>query len=117
MKLKKSLLALTTATAVAMSGTAVAGAAEPTATDAPLASSSDSIFGSADTNTDETDEAPAADEPAGSGASFFGWDADTTTFEKLKDAFGVITVLGSAIGAIVALASNIDKLIKLFPAQ
>ena len=112
-------MALTTATAVAMSGTAVAGAAEPTATDAPLASSSDSIFGSADTNTDETDEAPAADEtePAGSGASFFGWDADTTTFEKLKDAFGVITVLGSAIGAIVALASNIDKLIKLFPAQ
>ncbi|MBF4552882.1 hypothetical protein [Corynebacterium suicordis] len=118
MKLKKSLLALTTATAVAMSGTAVAGA--DTDTDNPAAGST--AFGSsnndadlpADVTADEKDE--ATDEPSGSD-DFFGWDEETTDFDKLKEAFGIITVIGSAIGAIVALASNIDKLIKLFPAQ
>ena len=110
-------MALTTATAVAMSGTAVAGA-QTTETNAPLASSSDSLFGSNDGAAEETtEEDDTTTEPAGSADSFFGWDADTTPLEKLKDAFGVITVIGSAIGAIVALASNIDKLIKLFPAQ
>ena len=94
-----------------MSGTAVAGAAEGSS--APVVEQgTDENQGAGDdlNNPDENQE-----EATGSD-KFFGWDEETTPFDKLKTAFGVITVVGSAIGAIVALASNIDKLIKLFPA-
>lgn len=107
MKLKKSLLALTTAATVAVAGTATAVAEDNT--------SADSV--SADTNTEnggEKDEDKDQSELAGSADKFFGWDENTSGLKKLTTVVTLITTIGALVAGLVTLANNFQKIPNLF---
>lgn len=119
MKLKKSLLALTTAATVAVAGTATAVAEEP-ATNSSSAGqgtqngeNKDETDGTNDENGSEKEE--DKDQPlAGSGNKFFGWDEKTEGKKKLTDVVALITTIGALVAGIVTLATNLQKIPNLF---
>lgn len=101
MKIKKSLVALTTATAVAISGSAVAAAEDTQNQDATgslkneggLSGSFDYMFGwknEGDTNAD-------------------GEKVDPTPFQKLKDIAALFTLIVGIIGTAATLMTTIEK--------
>lgn len=106
MKLKKSLLALTTAATVAVAGSTAAVAEEtPNANDGTVTYSSGQ-------NKDGDKEKPS--KLAGSGDNFFGWKEDTEGLEKLKDVVTLVTTIGALVAGIVTLATNFGKIQNLF---
>lgn len=118
MKLKKSLLALTTAATVAVAGTTAAVAEEPD--NGIKNSSTEPLAGSLKKNQDGTEngnnnEGGDKEEPsklAGSAANFFGWDEDTKGLEKLTSVVTLVTTIAALVGGIASLVTNIDKLVK-----
>lgn len=128
MKLKKSLLALTTAATVAVAGSTAAVAED---TDNGVKNSSiESLAGSLKKNEDGTEDGEKQDgtedgdkneggdkeEPsklATSSANFFGWDADTKGLQKFKDVTALIGLIGTLLGGIITLANHFQKLGKL----
>lgn len=116
MKLKKSLLALTTAATVAVAGS-TAAVAEDAKTPAGSAVAINDK-GDDKTETDPGKEDGSKDEPgkkdlAGSADKFFGWDEDTTGLKKLTTVVSLITTVAALVGGIVSLLNNFDKLGKL----
>ncbi|WP_034984970.1 hypothetical protein [Corynebacterium jeikeium] len=116
MKLKKSLLALTTAATVAVAGSTAAVAED---TDNGVKNSSiESLAGSLKKNEDGTendnnDGEPGKKDLAGSANKFFGWDENTKGLEKLTTVVTLITTVAALVGGIVSLFNNFDKLGKL----
>ena len=119
MKLKKSLMAITTATAVAISGTAVASAQEAPAgsleniTEGGLTGSIGGNEETTDPTTGEGTETPAPGTEEGEAtgsADFFGWDEDTKPFEKLTSIAAVFTTVVGIIGGIATLVGTIMKI-------
>ncbi|MGJ4078786.1 hypothetical protein [Corynebacterium macclintockiae] len=109
MKLKKSLLALTTAATVAVAGTATAVADEiPTAN----GSSTNNNGGKEDETGGKEDEGQS--KLAGSAKKFMGWDEGPFTLEKLAKVVTLITTIGSLVAGLVTLANNFQKIPKLF---
>ena len=99
MKLKKSLLAFSTAATVALAGTGAAVAEETpdtavTQEDTSASSSSD----------DQKAEGSSADD-------FFGWNEDTTGADKYGDVTGII---GKSFEFLTGIFSSIGKIIKVF---
>ncbi len=122
MKLKKSLLALTTAATVAVAGSTAAVAEEN-----PAANGSNTgITNSSSQNDDNNDGEPGKKDPqdnggkkkpsklAGSFANFFGWTEKTEGLQKFKDVTALVTAVGALVAGIVTLANNFQKLGKLF---
>ena len=116
MKLKKSLMAITTATAVAISGTAVASAQNApagsleTITDGGVTGS---LGGDATTDPATDNDTTPADETEDSATGsdkFFGWDADTKPFEKLTSIAAVFTTVVGIVGGIATLVGTIMKI-------
>ena len=125
MKLKKSLLALTTAATVAVAGSTAAVAEDTGANNSstPVANSSsqnqDQAKGSKETpkGSDEGDDNPDKNKPsklATSSANFFGWTEKTEGLQKFKDVTALVTAVGALVAGIVTLANNFQKLGKLF---
>lgn len=125
MKLKKSLLALTTAATVAVAGSTAAVAEDTGANNSstPVANSSgqnqDQAKGSKETpkGSDEGDDNPDKKKPsklATSSANFFGWTEKTEGLQKFKDVTALVTAVGALVAGIVTLANNFQKLGKLF---
>lgn len=118
MKLKKSLLALTTAATVAVAGSTAAVAED---TDNGVKNSSiESLAGSLKKNEDDTEndnsEGDDKEEPsklAGSADKFFGWDETTDSLEKLTSVVTLVTTVAALVGGIVTLFNNFQKLGKL----
>lgn len=116
MKLKKSLLALTTAATVAVAGTATAVADEiPTAN----GSSTNNNGGKEDETGGKEDETGGKEDEgqsklAGSAKKFMGWDEGPFTLEKLAKVVTLITTIGSLVAGLVTLANNFQKIPKLF---
>lgn len=105
MKLKKSLLALTTAATVAVAGTTAAVAEEPAPAETPATNSSSQ-------NKDGDKEEPS--KLVGSSNKFFGWKDDTSDLEKMKSVVTLITTIGALVAGLVTLGTNIGKLQNLF---
>lgn len=115
MKLKKSLLALSTAAAVTVAGIPAATAQTAGSGDLPgVLSSLDQKAGEntdapadenegGDDTTPEQPEEPAEQGFMGSVDGFFGWDEDTSGVDKIK-------AVGTLLGAIVAIISGITGL-------
>lgn len=123
MKLKKSLLALTTAATVAVAGSTAAVAEDTDANNSstPVANSSSQgqAKGSKETpkGSDEGDDNPDKNKPsklATSSANFFGWTEKTEGLQKFKDVTALVTAVGALVAGIVTLANNFQKLGKLF---
>ena len=123
MKLKKSLLALTTAATVAVAGSTAAVAEDTDANNSstPVANSSSQgqAKGSKETpkGSDEGDDNPDKNKPsklAASSANFFGWTEKTEGLQKFKDVTALVTAVGALVAGIVTLANNFQKLGKLF---
>ena len=120
MKLKKSLLALTTAATVAVAGTTAAVAEEK-----PTANSNSSATNGAnngeDPNTDPSKELTDKEKQkkerqeklANSSNKFFGWTEKTEGLQKFKDVIALVTAVGALVAGIVTLANNFQKLGKL----
>lgn len=105
MKLKKSLLALTTAATVAVAGSTAAVAEEdPSDNRTPVTYSSGQ---SEDGDKEEPSKLTGS-------YDFFGWDEDTEGLEKLKDVVTLVTTIGALVAGIVTLATNIGKIQNLF---
>lgn len=116
MKLKKSLLALTTAATVAVAGSTAAVAEENN--NGVKNSSIESLAGSLkknkdDTENDNNDGEPGKKDLAGSAAKFFGWDDKTSPVEKIATVGTLITTVAALVGGIVTLFNNFQKLGKL----
>ncbi len=130
MKLKKSLLALTTAATVAVAGS-TAAVADDANTGAN--SSNTGITNSLSRNKNEAeDQASTEGEDKGddnpdkggdnnkpsklatSSANFFGWTEKTEGLQKFKDVTALVTAVGALVAGIVTLANNFQKLGKLF---
>ncbi|MCZ9304792.1 hypothetical protein L8U58_04470 [Corynebacterium sp. c9Ua_112] len=122
MKLKKSLLALTTAATVAVAGTTAAVAAENTTAGSPATTP-----GNGTDNGDKTDPDPSKEltdkekqkkerqeKLAGSANKFFDWNDKTSGLDKMKSVVTLITTIGALVAGIVTLASNFGKIEKLF---
>ena len=108
MKLKKSLLALTTAATVA-----VAGSTAAVAEDTGANNSSTPVANSSSQNNEGGDK----EEPsklAGSADKFFGWKDDTSGLEKMKSVVTLITTIGALVAGVVTLAANFGKIQNLF---
>ena len=118
MKLKKSLLALTTAATVAVAGSTAAVAQE-----APTAGgSSTPIANGDDKNDSEPGKEPTDKEKqkkerqeklAGSANKYFDWDENTSGLKKLTTVVTLITTVAALVGGIVSLFTNFQKLGKL----
>ena len=109
MKLKKSLLALTTAATVAVAGSTAAVAEEN-----PAANGSNTgITNSSSQNDDNNDGEPGKKDLAGSAQKFFGWKDDASTVDKLAKVTLLITTVAALVGGIVSLFNNFQKLSKL----
>lgn len=106
MKLKKSLLALTTAATVAVAGS-TAAVADDTGTPAGSAVADNGKGG------DKTETEPGKKDIAGSANKFFGWDEKTKGIEKLTTVVTLITTVAALVGGIVSLFNNFQKLGKL----
>lgn len=124
MNLKKNLIALSTASIVAIAGAGVATADEAVEEGAEElvedteADASGSSSSSEETTADETEstdegatagssEASTEDEaPAGSSdEDFFKWDEETTGLEKFKDVAELLSIIGGVIATIVTLVA------------
>lgn len=122
MKLKKSLLALTTAATVAVAGTTAAVAEENPAAGSPATTAENRTGkdGKTDTNpskelTDKEKQKKERQEKlAGSANKFFDWDENTSGLDKMKSVVTLITTIGALVAGIVTLASNFGKIEKLF---
>ena len=123
MKLKKSLLALTTAATVAVAGTATAVADEiPTANGSSTNNNGgkeDETGGKEDETGGKEDETGGKEDEgqsklAGSAKKFMGWDEGPFTLEKLAKVVTLITTIGSLVAGLVTLANNFQKIPKLF---
>lgn len=115
MKLKKSLIALTTATAVAMSGTAVAAAETPAedTNQGSLTLSSDEKGNFAGSLKNENESGETTD-LAGSLQNFFKFEEDASGLDKLKSVVGAISAIVGLVGGIAGLIANFQKIEKLF---
>lgn len=111
MKLKKSLLALTTAATVAVAGTTAAVAEENPTTDGSKGTSITTSLGKQDGNTKTKEE--KKQELAGSANKFFDWDENTSGLKKLTTVVTLITTVAALVGGIVSLFNNFQKLGKL----
>lgn len=116
MKLKKSLLALTTAATVAVAGSTAAVAEDTGANNSsstnitnPLAGSQTKDKKDGDTKTKEEKK----QELAGSAQKFFGWKDDASTVDKLAKVTLFVTTIAGLVGGIATLLTNFDKLGKL----
>lgn len=112
MKLKKSLLALTTAATVAVAGSTAAIADD--ANTGANGSNTDTVTNSlgkqdGDTKTKEEKK----QELAGSAQKFFGWKDNTSTLEKIASVVTLVTTVAALVGGIVSLFNNFQKLGKL----
>ena len=105
MKLKKPLLALSTAATVAVAGTTAAVAEEAPQ---PVAENTQ------DGNENSNENDPGKKDLAGSADKFFGWDSETSGLEKTKSVVTLITTIGALVAGIVTLATNFGKIEKLF---
>lgn len=135
MKLKKSLLALTTAATVAVAGSTAAvaedndvnGSKTPTITAGSLTEKKDPAEGDDNTDKGGDQEEPGKNDDgkkdpqdnggkkdlAGSANKFFGWDEKTKGIEKLTTVVTLITTVAALVGGIVSLFNNFQKLGKL----
>lgn len=96
MKIKNTLLALSTATVVALAGAGAATAADTTDTTDTVVTTQDETSSSSSSSEDG--------ESTGSSASdFFGWDEDTEGAEKFEDVTGVIGKVFEFFGKIVGI--------------
>lgn len=114
MKLKKSLLALTTAATVAVAGTATAVAENNPSADSVSPSTNGEGDEKKDENGGEKDEDKDQSELAGSADKFFGWDEDTSGLKKLTTVVTLITTIGALVAGLVTLANNFQKIPNLF---
>ena len=117
MKLKKSLMAITTATAVAISGTAVASAQE-----APAGSletiTKGGVTGSLGGNEETTDPATGNDttpaneteDSAAGSADFFGWEEGDSGLDKLETIATAFSVIVTVVGGIATLVGAVMKI-------
>ena len=112
MKLKKSLLALTTAATVAVAGSTAAVAEENPTTGGSKDTSISTSLGKKDGDTKTKEE--KKQELAGSANKFFGWTEKTEGLQKFKDVTALVTAVGALVAGIVTLANNFQKLGKLF---
>ncbi|MBF0581426.1 MULTISPECIES: hypothetical protein [Corynebacterium] len=118
MKLKKSLMAITTATAVAISGTAVASAQDTTGSLENITEGglTGSIGGNEETTDPATGEgtetpAPGTEEGEATGsADFFGWDEETSGLDKLETISTVFGVIVTVVGGIATLVGAVMKI-------
>lgn len=115
MKLKKSLLALTTAATVAVAGTTAAVAEENNGANN---SSTETITGSLKKKQDgengnNNDGEPGKKDIAGSAQDFFGWKDGASTVDKLAKVTLLVTTVAALVGGIVTLFNNFQKLGKL----
>ncbi|WP_034971087.1 hypothetical protein [Corynebacterium sp.] len=120
MKLKKSLLALTTAATVAVAGT-TAAVAEETPNAGSAAPKTENGTGNGDKTepskelTDKEKQKKERQEKlANSSDKFFGWNDKTSGLDKMKSVVTLITTIGALVAGIVTLASNFGKIEKLF---
>ena len=138
MKLKKSLLALTTAATVAVAGSTAAvaqdndvnGSKTPTITAGSLTEKKDQAEGDDNTDKGGDQKEPGKNDDgkkdpqnnggkkkpsklAGSAANFFGWDEGTKGLDKFKDVTALVTAVGALLAGIITLANNFQKLGKL----
>lgn len=111
MKLKKSLLALTTAATVAVAGSTAAVAEENPTTGGSKDTSISTSLGKKDGDTKTKEE--KKQELAGSAQKFFGWKDDASTVDKLAKVTLFITTIAGLVGGIATLLTNFDKLGKL----
>lgn len=114
MKLKKSLLALTTAATVAVAGTATAVAEDTNPADSGSAVANTDKGDNATENGGEKDEDKDQSELAGSADKFFGWDENTSGLKKLSTVVTLITTIGALVAGLVTLANNFQKIPNLF---
>lgn len=110
MKLKKSLLALTTAATVAVAGS-TAAVAEDTGADNSKGTNISTSLGKQDGDTKTKEE--KKQELAGSAQKFFGWKDDFSTVEKIAKVGVFVTTIAALVGGIVSLLTNFQKLGKL----
>lgn len=108
--MKKTLLALATASTVALAGTSVAVAEEedttPGSVSAALSSKEDKAPNTEAPNTESSDTS-SSDE-------LFGWDETVKPMEKLKqiaEAFGIIVTV---VGGIATLVASFQKIADSF---
>lgn len=130
MKLKKSLLALTTAATVAVAGSTAAVAddtdngannssAETLAGNEKQDGTEDGDKGGDKPGTEpgkddnKNESKPGKKDLAGSVAKFFGWDDKTSPVEKIATVGTLITTVAALVGGIVTLFNNFQKLGKL----
>ena len=110
MKLKKSLLALTTAATVAVAGTTAAVAEDAkTPAGSTVADKTETKPGKEGGSKGE----PGKKDIAGSAQDFFGWKDDASTVDKLAKVTLLITTVAALVGGIVTLFNNFQKLGKL----
>ncbi|HJD68709.1 MAG TPA: hypothetical protein K8V54_03095 [Corynebacterium kroppenstedtii] len=120
MKLKKSLLALSTAAAIAVSGSAVAVAENNS--DASLSSTITTSLGSSQDETTTQDDSlngPSSEGEASEGqnpegSNFFGDWEQKTGLEKLEAVVKLIGIIAGALSGIVGIAAAIMKLVDTF---
>ncbi|MCZ9288805.1 hypothetical protein [Corynebacterium evansiae] len=122
MKLKKSLLALTTAATVAVAGSTAAvaedndanGSKTPTITAGSLTKKKDQAEDGDQKEPGKNDDGKKKPSKlAGSAANFFGWDEGTKGLDKFKDVTALVTAVGALLAGIITLANNFQKLGKL----
>ena len=111
MKLKKSLLALTTAATVAVAGSTAAVAEENPTTGGSKDTSISTSLGKKDGDTKTKEE--KKQELAGSAQKFFGWKDDASTVDKIAKVGVFVTTIAALVGGIVSLFNNFQKLGKL----
>ncbi|WJY66986.1 hypothetical protein [Corynebacterium auris] len=109
MKIQKALLAIATASTIAVSGAAVANAQEDESGNPALTSETAGTETGADTDNGAgsgSSEKPGEKKSSSAGSSdkFFGWDESTTGTKKFEDIFGII----------VKIFSGIFKAVKVF---
>ncbi|WP_296212665.1 hypothetical protein ACKFRT_10055 [Corynebacterium sp. YSMAA1_1_F7] len=114
MKLKKSLLALTTAATVAVAGTATAVAEENTPSAGSTATDNNEAGGKTETEPNKDGDKEEPSKLAGSADKFFGWKDDTSGLEKMKSVVTLITTIGALVAGVVTLAANFGKIQNLF---
>ncbi|SDS68414.1 hypothetical protein [Corynebacterium timonense] len=119
MKIQKALLAIATASTIAVSGAAVANAQEDesgnpaltsetagtetgTGTETGAETGADTDNGAGSGSSEKPGEKKSSS--AGSSDKFFGWDESTTGTKKFEDIFGII----------VKIFSGIFKAVKVF---
>ena len=111
MKLKKSLLALTTAATVAGAGSTAAVADDTT--NAGSAAPGTENGGKPGKEDGNNDGEPGKKDLAGSANKFFDWDENTSGLKKLTTVVTLITTVAALVGGIVSLFNNFQKLGKL----